>query len=464
MRYFLSKVSIVFFILIISVSILSTEFIRPLSTVFAQTPPPNEAAISAREAELNAQLAQTEQEIAQWKGILESKQKESASLERDAAILNAKIQQQKLIIKAHDLEIQRLGKDIGTKEKVIGDLNSKIDRGKESLSQLIRKTNEIDSLSLATMVLSNNDLSDFFSDLDSFDTIKKSLEESFVEIRKTEQIAQNEKQILGKKKDQETDTKVAIEVQKREVEKNEAEKKSLLKISKTQEKTYEQVLKDRQAKAAQIRSALFSLRDTAAIPFGKALEYAQFAQEKTGVRAAFLLGILTQESNLGQNTGSCYLKDSATGSGVSVKTGLTIAKVMKPDRDVSPFMTILQGVGRDPYQTRVSCPQSVGWGGAMGPAQFIPSTWILMQTKISGIVGKPVPDPWDPRDAITASAIFLSDLGASGGSYTSEMNAACRYYSGKACSASSLIKSYGTGVMTKAQNIQENMINPLQNL
>jgi len=49
-------------------------------------------------------------------------------------------------------------------------------------------------------------------------------------------------------------------------------------------------------------------------------------------------------------------------------------------------------LGLDPYSTQVSCPMSFGWGGAMGPAQFIPSTWILYKSKLSSILGK-TPNP-----------------------------------------------------------------------
>ena len=101
----------------------------------------------------------------------------------------------------------------------------------------------------------------------------------------------------------------------KKVEVSEVEKKKLVSVSKGKEKEYEEILKERRAKAAQIRAALFSVRDSAAIPFGKALEYAIEAERRTGVRPAFLLGILTQETNLGQNTGSCYLSNATTGAG-----------------------------------------------------------------------------------------------------------------------------------------------------
>ena len=437
-------------------------FGSPSVTTKAQTT--NES-VAAREARLRAELEQTEKEIAQWRNVLTLKQKESASIERDAAILNAKIEEAKLVIKARNIAIERLGKDITVKTKTIETLDAKIERGRESLSQLLRKTNEIDSFSTVEVMLSNEDISTFFSDIDSFDSIKRSLQELFEEIRTNKTQTEAEKVDLGKKKDQETDVKVAVEAEKRQVEKNEAEKKQLLKISKTQEKTYEQVLKDRQKRAAEIRSALFALRDTAAIPFGTALNYANVVSLKTGVRPAFLLAILTQESNLGENIGTCNRPgDPPAKQWTAIMPGpQAIASGKSKRNDQAAFLRITSALGLDPNVMPLSCPWQGGWGGAMGPAQFIPTTWETKQTSIASYLGKGTANPWEPQDAFMASGIYLADLGASSGGFTAERTAALKYYAGgnwnKAKNA-----FYGNQVMAKALSIQEDMIDPLQNL
>ena len=420
--------------------------------------------VSAKEEELKKELESVEKEIKIQNEILKLKQKESVSIERDISILNAKIKEAQLNIKAKNLKISTLSKDISVKSKDIENLEQKIDKGKNSIADLLRKSYQIDDTSLLTMALSDNDLSQFFIDIDSFDSIKKSLQLTLDDVRETKNITEKEKENLSARKDQETDAKMSIEADKRKVEKNEGEKKQLLSVNRKQEKAYKEILKEREEKAAKIRTALFALRDTGAIPFGKALEYANLASSRTGVRSAFLLAILTQESNLGENVGSCYLKNSATGESVSTKSGKIFSNGMKPGRDVEPFMEITKSIGRDPYSTPVSCPQVgvAGWGGAMGPSQFIPSTWQLFKERIANIAGKLIPNPWDPKDAIAASSIYLGDLGANSGSYSAEKNAACKYYSGKSCGQSKWASTYGSQVMAKAQNIQESMIDILQ--
>ena len=98
----------------------------------------------------------------------------------------------------------------------------------------------------------------------------------------------------------------------------------------------------------------------------------------------------------------------------------------------------------------------------MGPSQFIPSTWSLYEKKISSAVGVATPDPWDPKHAFMASAIFLKDLGAAGGTYSDEREAALRYYAGGNWNHPRNA-FYGNEVMAKAGSIQTTMIDPLQN-
>ena len=102
----------------------------------------------------------------------------------------------------------------------------------------------------------------------------------------------------------------------------------------------------------------------------------------------------------------------------------------------------------------------------MGPSQFIPTTWELFKDRIKVALGKTSPaNPWEPKDAFMATAFYTMDLGAAGGSYSAERDAACRYYSGRKCDSRKPANTfYGNQVMGKAASIQENMIDPLQNL
>lgn len=418
----------------------------------------------ADKARLESELKKLEAEIAAKQKELESQKGQSISISRDISVLTSQIAKSKLEIQSKNLIIKKLGGEITAKSKKIEALSTKIEKEKESLAQLIRKERQIDDLPILALILSQESISEAYGDIDSFNAIKKGIQDSVNEIKGVRVLTESERKTLEEKKNQETDTKVELENAKKKVELSEAEKKRLLQVSKQKESEYQKVLAEKAKRRSEILTALFNLRDTSAIPFSKAYEYANLASKQTGIRPAFLLAILTQESNLGANQGSCYVTNFETGAGISSKSGKVFTNVMKPTRDIQPFISITAAVGRDPYKTLVSCPfGSVGYGGAMGPSQFIPSTWNLLKTRIATALGVKTADPWAAKDAFMASSIYLTDLGAGAQTYTAERNAACRYYSGRACDSKAPANSfYGDQVMAKASNIQTNMIDPLQ--
>lgn len=427
----------------------------------AVTSPQQPLSAYDKEVQLQKQLDDINLEIKGLGNTISGLQGEGQSIDRDIKLLNANIERANLNIKARNLAIGQLSQGITEKTHTVQSLSKKLDNERQSLSQLIRKTNELDQASLAEVVLGNTSLSDFFLDLDSFDAIRAGLKNSSDALKSAKTQTQAAQDALEVKQQKERDAEAELERNKKIVQSNQVQKKQLLSITKNKEIQYKQVLTDRKKQAAQIRAALFALRDSGEINFGKALDYANVVSAKTGIRPAYLLAIFQQESSFGKNQGSCMLKDQATGAGVGIRSGSVIQKVMNPTRDVPPFLALAAKLGIDPYNTRVSCPQEVGWGGAMGAAQFIPSTWVMFADRITKALGSDVADPWSARDAFMAAGLYLTDMGANPSSYSSERDAACRYFSGSRCSRSSWAATYGNQVMSKAENIQANMIDPL---
>ncbi len=133
-------------------------------------------------------------------------------------------------------------------------------------------------------------------------------------------------------------------------------------------------------------------------------------------------------------------------------------------------MTIAGNLGFDWQNQRVSCwipayskGLPYGWGGAMGAAQFIPSTWALYQKRIGKAFGISADqaNPWNPEHAIMAASLYLADLGAGLQTFSAEKNAACSYYSGRKCASSTDGNIYGNSVMKWVAKVQEEMIDPL---
>ncbi len=414
----------------------------------------------ADKAKLEAELADLEQQIAEKQKELNNQKGQSVSISRDISILTSQIAKSKLDIKAKTLIIQKLGGEITAKSKTIEALSAKIESEKESLAQLIRNERQIDDISIVSLILSQNSISGIYGDIDTFASIKRSIQASVDEINGVKTLTESEKKNLEDKKNQETDTKYALETAKAKVELSEAQKKQLLSISKNKEAEYQKVLNEKAKRRTEILSAIFNLvGGSTKINFETALAYANDAQAKLNIDPAFLLAILTQESNLGANVGQCYLTNILTGAGVGARSGTVFPNVMKPmgqagrKGDIDDFISITTSLGRDPYKTLVSCPIAGvgGYGGAMGPAQFIPSTWSGYESRLKNILGHDA-DPWNPRDAFIASAMMLTDKGAVGNVPSAQIQAACLYYGtgGSSC-------SYGNSVMKLKIGIQANI-------
>ncbi|MSR70885.1 hypothetical protein EXS62_02490 [Candidatus Kaiserbacteria bacterium] len=407
-------------------------------------------------AKLQAEYDQLQQEIAGWQKILDETKAKKNTLTGDVTALDAQIKKAQTEIKQRSITITTLGSEIVQKTAAILTLEQRLAAGRESLAKLMREKNEAETIPLAVLALSSENLSSFFSDVQNIDTINSNLQDRFAELRGVKAETQKEKEALDQKKNAELDARYVVQQKQNQIKENQDEKKQLLAITKKDEQTYSQVLAERQKRATEIRNALFELRDSAGISFASAMAYATEAEAATGVRAAFILGILRQESNLGANVGQCLLTDPGTGAGKGKNSGKAVANVMKPGRDVEPFLDLLSRLGSDPYSTPVSCPQSVGYGGAMGPSQFIASTWKLYEKRITTATGASVADPWKPEHAVMATALYLKDLGANKQTYSAEREAAGRYYAG-ANWAKSAGLNYAASVLSFADKYQKDI-------
>ncbi|HEU0085924.1 MAG TPA: hypothetical protein VFQ59_03130 [Candidatus Paceibacterota bacterium] len=403
------------------------------------------------------ELAKIEAELQVLLNKQKEQQKQTGTIQGDVNYLNSQINALQTKVKARSLAIAQLKISINEKTNKIGTLSEKIKREHASLADLLRNTNEFDNDNMVHILLSDGSISDFYSNIESYSSVRRAVKNSIDIIRGIRNETEIEKSELQKKQDAETDARAELEASKKKVAQTEAEKKQLLAVSKQKEGEYQKLAAEKRAQAEKIRSALFSLAGTSQkIEFGTALQYALEAQKITGVDPAFLLAVITQESNLGANVGQCYLKNKETGAGVGKNTGTPFANTMKPmglagrKGDVDDFIAITAKLGLNWETTAISCPIAgvAGYGGAMGPAQFIPTTWKLFETRLRNTLGYDA-NPWVARDAFLASAMYLTDLGAVGNSYSAQMKAACRYYGtgGTSC-------SYGKSVLSIKARIQ----------
>lgn len=416
-----------------------------------------------RRLRLEAELQVVERQILTQSRLVEDKQMERQSLERDISIIEGQVNQAKLGIQARSLAITQISDQIGEKEVVLSILEEKLKKQRESLADLVRKSALINDYSLVEVMLSKQNFSDFFSDVATFNSLKDSLNESLATLHTIREDTSLQKDDLATKQEREAEMRRIQELQKLEIERKEKEKEKILTVTKGEEKAYQKLLESQQRTAAQLRDALFQLLGGGGgIAFGEAVSLAKYASGQTGVQAEFILAILEQETNLGSNLGSCTFTDSRSER-----------PVMHPDRDEPVFLAIAKILGFDPLTRTVSCPiiqngSRVGWGGAMGPSQFIPSTWAIYggivnrgngweysqaDDAIRRINGGSGPaNPFNNRDAFLATALLLRDNGANG-TYASDRLAALRYYAGWGGATNPANSFYGDQVMNRKSRL-----------
>lgn len=418
-----------------------------------------------RKARLETELRKVESQIAQQQTLVDGKRGERQSLERDLSIIEGEIKQVQLGIQARSLSIEQLSDQIGEKEVVLTILEERLKEQEDSLADLVRKTAMAEDYTLVEMMLSKKKLSDFFSDVAVYENLKESLSESLDVLHSIKGDATDQKGQLEGKQETEAEMRHIQELEHERAKIKEKNKENILTVTKGEEREYVSLLESQQRTAAQLRNALFQLLGGGgAIAFPEAVRLAKSAGSVAGVPPETILAILEQESNIGSNLGSCLFTDQSSNR-----------PVMHPTRDEPVFKAIASSLGFDAYTRKVSCPiyqggERVGWGGAMGPSQFIPSTWASYggfvnaggswvyssgSDRIRQLTGGSAPSsPFNNQDAFIATALLMRDNG-SDGSYGGDRLAALRYYSGWGGASNPANAFYGDQVMERKQRLKQ---------
>lgn len=419
----------------------------PSFFVLAQMTPEEER------AQLEKELKELEEKIKQYEKDITRTESEIQDLRQQINSLKSKINQLDLEIRRSNLIIQDLGLQIKDTEGSIENTSLKIEDLREKLTGTLRIVYEEDQKSLVEVLLSEETLSGFFDNLMALETLNLRSQELLENIKDLKFSLEEQKDKLGGEKDNLEETVRSLAYQKQESEAVRKEQERLMGMTETQHQQYVAQKEITEQKAAEIRARIFQL---AGIPevemptFGEALEVAKWVEQQTGVRPALLLSIVTQESALARNVGQCYLKDLTSGATYHISSKREFPRGINPTRDLPPFLQITKELGRDPLRTPVSCWIDVGrgpnygWGGAMGPAQFIPSTWMLIKDKVSSITRSSSANPWSVRDSFLAAGLYLRDLGAA----SNELLAAGRYFGAPG------LLSYDSTVVKRANCLQ----------
>jgi len=395
--------------------------------------------MSEEEQEMEAKIKELENKIAQYRIGITTNQQRAKTLQTEIAILDDEINQAELEIKRIDLVIQRLDSKINEKKVVIREIEREVDLEKAALSELIREIRKYDDVSFLEIILARDQLSDFLSEVRSLENFQDQVQTALDRIYNVKSNLEREKTALNDEKEEQLGLKDIQDEQRDIFERKKREKKNLLEQTKGQEQLFSQLVKRTQLDIEAVKNRLYYLKGwttDGSLRFEDAYKFAKFASIYTGVRPAFLLAILSRESGLGKNVG----------------TG-TWRVDMKPSQRPY-YLQICEKLNISPDTYPVSKKQWYGWGGAMGPAQFLPATWLGYEQRIAEITGDNPPSPWNIKDAFVAAALYLANKGANQQTYNAEWKAAMIYLAGSNWNNRSLA-FYGDQVMELATQLQE---------
>ena len=373
---------------------------------------------------LAKQLEALEAEISQIEAQVSQEKSKKESLERELNILKGEISRIQLQIRQLDLAKKETDLQIKETEKTIGEAEERLLHQKELLSSIIRNISQEDKTTAIELVLQYDSFSEFFNRLESIHALEEGLSKTYTDLQNTKSELETKHEDLELKQAEQEQLRVVQGAQKKELSSRTKGQEKLVKETKGREDAFAKLAKERQKSAAEIRNQLFVLEGAGvALNFEDAYLHAKAASSLTGVRPAFLLALLQQESRWGKFTGGCTWKEEVRGKAV-----------MNPTRDQPIFENIATALGFNPDTQKVSCPlirngARFGWGGAMGPAQFLPSTWAAHKDRTAELLGGE-PNPFSIRDAFVAAAVKLASHGAAEGTYKEEWKAAMIYFSG----------------------------------
>jgi len=391
------------------------------------------------EKEMEAKIKELEDKIAKYRTEITTNQQKAKSLQGEISILDDEIEKAELEIKRVDLIVRKLDTKIGEKKVVIREIEREVDLEKTALSELIREISKYDDVSYLEIILARAQLSDFLSEVRSLENFQGQIQQALSKINNLKSNLEQEKNVLSNEKDEQLGLKGVQNEQRAILDLKKKEKKTLLEQTKGQEQLFAQLVKKTQLDIETVKNRLYYLKGFISgdsLRFEDAYKYAKFASIYTGVRPAFLLAILSRESELGKNVG----------------TG-TWRVDMKPSQRPY-YLQICEELNLSPDTYPVSKRQWYGWGGAMGPAQFMPATWLGYKDRVAEITGNNPPSPWNIKDAFVAAALYLVNKGANQQTYNAEWKAAMMFLAGSNWSKSYL-SFYGDQVMILAKQIQE---------
>lgn len=410
---------------------------------------------NGKKAELERQIAGLENEAKILDDGLQQSQNETRTLTNETKLADAEIKRRELEIKRLTLAIKKTELEIQNKIAGITSLSKKIGKSRKALAAGLFLLYTYQGDNIFTALLRYNNISEFFTTLFNLTQAENSIHRTIIDFREERTVFQKEKEELEEFEKEQEDLKALQEIERRSLAQKKKEKEDLLRLTRGKEAIFQQLLQLKKRDIATLKTQLFYLEKTG-VTAEDAIKFADLAAKRAGIRTAFLLALLEVETgrefeegviSVGTNLGTgnwkrdlydCYVK---------------LGRRRNAEAEKAAFFKITGKLGLDPDKMPVSRKPSYGCGGAMGAAQFLPTTWLRFESRVAALTGHDTPNPWNVEDAFTAAALFLADSGARSQTSAGELAAAKTYLSGSPTCSRYVCRSYANRILSLARDI-----------
>lgn len=388
--------------------------------------------------ELKEQLGNLETSIDTYSTALDQRRAHAATLEEELKRLADSIAKEEEAVRLRTGTLELLSGQLRLREDEVARLQELERARRDELAHALEfLREEEEDATVLEVLLGGYTLAQGIGRLEAMTQLQHGIGAELESLGALKRTLTGQTQDLEIKRMQEHSLRRVQELAGRELEHKRRQKDMVLKRTLGEERRYQALLAQSEAGARSIRQQLYVLEGLGvSLTFSEALTLAGRVDMLTGVRPAFLLAIVKKESHWGGVQGTGVWRTD-----------------MHP-RDHDAFVAITRELGVDPDRMPVSQKPDYGWGGAMGPAQFIPTTWLAYKEKIAKLTGHTPPNPWNVTDAFVAAGLKLAEAGATTRTAESEWKAAMIYFAGNNWQDDAYA-FYGDAVMEYAAALQE---------
>jgi murein DD-endopeptidase MepM/ murein hydrolase activator NlpD len=193
----------------------------------------------------NTQIAEIEKEIAEYQKELEVTGKEAQTLQSTLKTLDTTAKKLAADIRLTQSKISLVTDNIADLSGKITDKGEKIEQNVSVVAKSLRSIQSTDDISLVEMFLSQNNISDFWNDIETLQTFQAQIQEQTKELQTLKVGLETERAEEEKARKELLSLRSQLSDQRNIVEQNKQEKSKLLSQTKNKETTYKKLLDEK---------------------------------------------------------------------------------------------------------------------------------------------------------------------------------------------------------------------------